>query len=71
MDKIAPIKEIRIKERPQPLMNSEILELILMLETTICYFYGKPDINYYDSFRKSRNLVQRKVKLGKIKNIGD
>ena len=66
IDKIAPVKEVRIKNKTEPWMNNAILENI-HLRDRLLYQFKKEDHLYeiYTKFCKIRNQIQRDIKKAK------
>ena len=65
LDNIAPVKEVRIKQRTEEWMTSDILDLIHCRDKFLYNFkkYGNHDD--YVNFNKLRNKVQREIKRAK------
>jgi hypothetical protein len=64
IDKVAPVKEVRLKQRTEPWFDSELLELIQERDKTL-YKYKKSnrcDQELYIQYKKLRNKVQYKTK---------
>ena len=66
LDKIAPVKEIRLKNRTEPWMDNSILENI-RLRDHLLYKFRKNTANteIYRSFCKIRNKVHRDIRRAK------
>lgn len=62
---MAPIKEIRVKQRTEPWISADILECIQIRDNLFQKFkkFGKSDD--YKQFCKLRNHVQRSCKIAK------
>ena len=80
VDIVAPIREIRVKQKPNPWMNSHILAGIRRRDGLLSKFKrNRNDSSIYKEYSKVRNQVQRDIKtakanffLGKIrKSEGD
>ena len=66
LDTVAPIKEIRLKNRTEPWMNNEILENIRHRDYLL-YTFKKDRSNrdMYKEFCQLRNKIQRDVRMAK------
>ena len=66
VDKVAPFKEIRVRNKSNPWMNSEILASIKKRDSLLSRFKRDPsNESLYREFCKTRNAVQRDIKLAK------
>lgn len=65
IDQISPIKEVRLKIRTEPWMNSEILDLIRLRDQLLHQFKREQKQDLYSDYCKMRNKVQREVKKAK------
>ena len=65
MDSIAPGKEVRLKQRSEPWLTSEILDLIKTRDMFLYKFKTYNKSEFYKSFYLYRNMVQREVKTAK------
>ena len=65
IDELAPIKEIRLKQRTEPWMDSYILDLIRERDRFLYTFKKHRNEEDYKKFSKLRNLVQREVRAAK------
>ena len=66
IDKVAPMKEIRVKSKPSPWMNSSILASIRKRDALFARFRkNRDDTALYKEYCQVRNAVQRDVKLAK------
>lgn len=65
LDKVAPVKEVRVKQKTEPWMNQDILSNIKERDDYITSFrkFGKDED--YRLYCKYRNLVQRQCKQAK------
>jgi hypothetical protein len=65
LDKVAPFKEIRLKNQTEPWIDSNNLDLLHRREKA--YARYRKSHNNYDKilFNKLRNEVQRSIKLAK------
>lgn len=69
LDSIAPLKEVRLKQRSEPWLDSTILDLFKQKDAFSSQFrkYGKPsDHSKYCSYR---NFIRREVKKAKANYI--
>ena len=71
LNTVAPVKEIRLKTRTEPWMNSEILELIHERDILLQNFKKNNNEDVYRNFCKLRNKVQRMVKKAKSEYIAE
>ena len=80
IDIVAPYKEVRVRGKPNPWMNSEILASIKKRNDLLSRFKrDKNNESLYKDYCKVRNAVQRDIKLAKenffkqgvVKNRGD
>ena len=55
VDKLAPVKEIRIKQRTEPWMNADILELITHRDKAFLRFKRSKNESDFAIFKKLRN----------------
>ena len=62
LDEVAPVKEIRLKQRTEPWMSSEILELIHSRDKFLYSFKKSGIQEEYKRFCEIRNKVQREIK---------
>ena len=65
LDKIAPVKEIRLKQRSEPWLNSDILECIHLRDNARLSFRKHGKQEDFIMFNKLRNKVQRLCKAAK------
>ena len=65
LDNIAPIKEVRLKQRTEPWMTSEILEVIKARDSALYNFKKHKSNDYYKQFCNYRNKVQYLIKSTK------
>ena len=65
LDIVAPVKEIRLKQRTEPWMNSEFLQTIRHRDETLNEFRKTKDPDLYKKYCKLRNSVQRKTGVSK------
>ena len=72
IDTLAPVKEIKLKTRTEPWMDSEILESIRKRDSLL-YSYKKDKSNsqLYKDFCKMRNKVQRDIKKAKAEYLSN
>lgn len=63
LDKVAPVKEVRIKQRTKPWITPEILEKIKEKDRYLCeYKRDKNNKVKYSLFCRSRNKLQGDIK---------
>ena len=67
IDKVAPVKKVRLKQRSEPWITHEILELIKERDKVLLEFKRSNQKSSYEQFCKIRNLIQNKMK--KPKNL--
>ena len=65
IDKVAPVKKIRLKQRSEPWITHEILELIKERDKVLLEFKRSNQKSSYEQFCKIRNLIQNEVKKAK------
>ena len=65
LNSVAPVKEVRLKQRTEPWIDSEILDLIKQRDSCLYQFKKSKNRNYYTLFCQFRNKVQRKIKFAK------
>ena len=65
LDVVAPVKEIRLKQRTEPWMTSEILHDIRHRDDVLNKFRKTKDSDLYRTFCKLRNKIQRETKVAK------
>jgi hypothetical protein len=65
LDELAPVKSVRLKQRSEPWINSEILELIRERDKSFQKFKKHGDNINYTNFTKLRNKVQSKIRHAK------
>ncbi|XP_069941386.1 uncharacterized protein [Cherax quadricarinatus] len=69
LDNIAPVKEVRIKRRTEPWMNTEILDNMKFRDQLLKRFKAnRQDIAALNEFQRVRNRVQRLIKGAKAKH---
>ena len=66
---VAPVKEIRIKQRSQQWFSSDALDLIWQRDQALVKFHKTKDNKDYLAFKRLRNLTQRKIKIAKREYI--
>ena len=69
INQFAPIKEIRLKQRTEPWMDHDILELIKERDRLLNIFRKSKNVEDHKNFSKVRNLLQRKIKKAKTDHI--
>ena len=65
LDSVAPVKEVKLKQRTEPWMNSEILQNIRFRDETLNKFRKTNDPDLYKKYCQLRNLVQRETRIPK------
>ena len=58
IDKIAPVKEVRVKQRTEPWMSSEILHMISERDAALRRFRRSGDESQYKQYIHVRNKIQ-------------
>ena len=65
LDSLAPVKEIRLKQRTESWMSGEVLDLISQRDTFL-YTFKKHNLqDDYRSYCKLRNRVQKEINMPK------
>ncbi|XP_060607821.1 uncharacterized protein LOC132759963 [Ruditapes philippinarum] len=62
---VAPVKEVRLKQRSEPWLDSNILELINMRDYFLQEFRKHNQKDMYNKYCLYRNLIQRHIKKAK------
>ena len=65
LDTVAPIKEIRLKNRTEPWMTAEILDLIKTRDEFLYKFKKHNFQEDYKKYCKMRNKVLREIRITK------
>ena len=65
LNSIAPVKEVRLKQRTEPWMSSEILNFIKLRDSFMYKFRKHGSHEDHSLYLKYRNIVQREVKKAK------
>ena len=66
LDLVAPLKEVRIKQRSEPWMTNEILTNIRERDSLLAEFNKNKHMSeYYREYCKLRNQVQREIRSAK------
>ena len=65
LNSIAPVKEVRLKQRTEPWIDLEILDLIKQRDNCLHLFKKSKSNSYYTLFCQLRNKVRRKIKFAK------
>ena len=66
VDAVAPFREIRVRNHPNPWMNSTILAGINQRYSLLsCFKKDRTNVSLYAEFCKVRNQVQRDIKMAK------
>jgi hypothetical protein len=63
LDSVAPIKEIRVKQRTEPWISADILDCIQIRDSLFQKFKKSGKSDHYKTFCKLRNHVQRSCKI--------
>ncbi|KAK3085363.1 hypothetical protein FSP39_002164 [Pinctada imbricata] len=71
LDAVAPIKEIRLKQRTEPWITSDILEHIQLRDKLLYQFKKSRTEEDYSLYRKARNQVQYMCKSAKSNYFND
>ena len=71
LDTVAPVKEVRLKQRSEPWIDSEIITLIKERDTYLYKFRKYNDTDFYKQFCCLRNKVQLAVKNAKADYISN
>jgi hypothetical protein len=71
LDKVAPIKEVRIKQRTEEWMDSKILDLIRQRYHLLCCFNKSKKDDDYKNYCKARYIVQREIQRAKSEYFKD
>ncbi len=72
IDKVAPVKEMRIKQRTEPWITTQVLDMIKEKDGLISeYKKDKNNKDKYDKFCKSRNKLQQNRRKIKSEYISD
>lgn len=65
LNSMAPLKQIRVKQRSSPWLNQEILDAIQHREEAVQRFKKSQDQADADNYKKCRNDAQRIIKIAK------
>ena len=65
LDEVAPVKEVRMKQRTEPWMTSDIIEMIRERDRFLYIFKKSKLPEDHRKFCELRNKVQRQVKTAK------
>ena len=71
LDKVAPLKEVRIKNKTEPWMNNDILENIRKRDMLLHQFKKDNNSGVYEQFCRTRNQIQRDIKKAKASYFSD
>ena len=71
IDEIAPIKQIRVKQRTEPWFNAEIKDLIHDRDKALHTFRKTKNSGYYSDYKMLRNKVQYEIKKAKTQYYKD
>ena len=69
IDDVAPIKEVRLKQRSEPWFDSDILEAIQTRDKALYKYRNSKNLDDYSVFKKFRNTVQNKVRKAKARYL--
>ena len=70
LDTVAPMKEIRLKDRTEPWMTAEILDLIKTRDEFL-FKFKKHNLQDYKKYCKMRNKVLREISITKADFISN
>ena len=65
VDDVAPVKEVRLKQKTESWFNSDIFQLVQERDKTLIRFRKCKDSKVYDEYKSLRNKVQSEVKRAK------
>ena len=65
LDIVAPVKEVRLKQRAEPWFTCDILDLIKERDSVLLHYKKSKNSDVYKEYCKLRNKVQRTVKRAK------
>ncbi len=65
LDKVAPVKEVRLKQRTEPWFDMEILNLIQERDKLLYQFKKTNDAVLYSEYKKLRNKTQNEINKAK------
>ena len=65
LDNIAPVKQIQLKQRTEPWLTAEVLELIKIRDMFLYKFRKEKNSDFYKQCCFYRNKVQKEVKTAK------
>ncbi len=71
LNSVAPVKEVRLKQRTEPWMSSEILHMIKVRDSYLYKFRKQGCHDDYSMYCKFRNIVQREVISSKSTYFSD
>ena len=65
LDEVAPVKHVRVKQRTQPWMESNILESIQLRDKSLHMYKKSNDYSLWVKYKQLRNKVQYDIKKAK------
>ena len=71
LDEVAPVKEIRVKQRTEPWMTNDILEMLKERDRALYTFRKSGLTEDYKKFCSLRNKLQREIKVAKSNYFSD
>ena len=71
LDEEAPVKEIRVKQRTEPWMTNDILEMLKERDRALYTFRKSGLTEDYKKFCSLRNKLQREIKVAKSNYFSD
>lgn len=71
LDKVAPYKEIKVKQKTEPWMTSDILDYIRKRDIQLQLYKKSKSKHIYSDYCKLRNKVQKEVKKAKEEYISN
>ena len=71
LDEVAPVKEIRVKQRTEPWMTNDILEMLKERDRALYTFRKSGLTEDYKKFCSFRNKLQRDIKVAKSNYFSD
>ena len=71
LDKVAPIKQVRLKQKSEMWFSSEIVNLISLRDQAFNKYVKTKSSEHHDEFKRLRNLTQRSIKTAKQSYVKD